>query len=255
MVSEKSNDSVRAVDRALDILMAFTPTDFELTVAELLTRVDLSRPTLYRLLYTLQQNGFLIASGEPQKFRLGPSVAHLVHVWTSSLDLTEIAKPILRHLWEKTSETVALFVSQGDFRTCVAEIPSTHPLSFKVGVGYREQIMVGASGRAILAFESANEIQQRRYAETLHTSLEQYLAELESIRRRGYAISSEEVIPGAVAIAAPFFSANRQVAGSIGIFGPSVRLNGSQISQFGELLVNQAQAMSKELGGSRSTAA
>ena len=72
---EKAGDSVRAVDRALDILLAFQPHDDALTVSELLRRVDLSRPTLYRLLRTLQQKQFLIASGDPQRFRLGPRTA------------------------------------------------------------------------------------------------------------------------------------------------------------------------------------
>ena len=49
------SDNVRAVARALDILLAFTPSDHELSPGELLKRVDLSRPTLYRLLYTLQE--------------------------------------------------------------------------------------------------------------------------------------------------------------------------------------------------------
>src|ERR1700737_3269400 len=95
MENEKTQDSVRAVDRALEILLAFRPGDEELTVAELLTRVDLSRPTLYRLLNTLEQNGFLVSSGEPQRFRLGSSVARLAHVWTSSHSITDVARPFL----------------------------------------------------------------------------------------------------------------------------------------------------------------
>lgn len=46
----RAPEGVRAVDRALEILLAFQPGDDELTVAEIRTRVDLSRPTLYRLL-------------------------------------------------------------------------------------------------------------------------------------------------------------------------------------------------------------
>ena len=49
---EKNSENVRAVNRALDILLAFTKDDAELTAGELLQRVDLSRPTLYRILYT-----------------------------------------------------------------------------------------------------------------------------------------------------------------------------------------------------------
>ena len=106
--TEKPGESVRAVDRALEILMAFTATDHQLTAGELLKRVDLSRPTLYRLLRTLEHSGFIVSSGDPQRFELGPSVAHLAHVWSSSLDIATLAQPMLRRLWDQTGETVAL---------------------------------------------------------------------------------------------------------------------------------------------------
>ena len=249
MATEKAGDSVRAVDRALDILMAFTATDYELSAGELLKRVDLSRPTLYRLLYTLEQSGFVMSVGEPQKFKLGPSVAHLVHVWTSSLDMNEVAKPILRRIWEATGETVALFIPQGAFRTCISELPSAQPLSFKRGVGYRERIVLGASGRVILAHAGASEAQLREYAKGTNIDLGEYQEELERIRKRGYAVSNQELIQGAVAIAAPFFNSEKQAAGSIGVFGPSVRLGPAQVKELGALLVTEAQAMSKALGG------
>ncbi|GAB2901038.1 IclR family transcriptional regulator [Paralcaligenes ginsengisoli] len=248
LATEKINDGVRAVDRALDILMAFTAADYELSASELLKRVDLSRPTLYRLLYTLQQNGFLISVGEPQKFRMGPSVAHLVHVWTSSQDLSEVARPILRRIWEQTAETVALFVPQGAYRTCIAELPSAQPLSFKRGIGYRERIVLGASGRVILAYANIGASELRDYAKGTGVNLNNYPEELETIRQRGYAISNEELIKGAVAVAAPFFNGAGLVAGSIGVFGPSVRLNPVQVEEFGKLLMAEAKSMSKALG-------
>ena len=75
MTKVEKSDNVRAVGRALEILLAFTPQDAELSATELLERVDLSRPTLYRLLYTLQEHGFIVSAGEPQRFRFGPAVA------------------------------------------------------------------------------------------------------------------------------------------------------------------------------------
>jgi IclR family acetate operon transcriptional repressor len=248
VATEKLNDSVRAVDRALEILMAFTAADYELSAGELLKRVDLSRPTLYRLLYTLEQSGFLISVGEPQKFRLGPSVAHLAHVWTSSLDLVDVARPILRKIWEQTAETVALFVPQGAYRTCIAELPSTQPLSFKRGVGYRERIVLGASGRAILANANISATELEEYAQGTSVDLSNYPKELELIRKRGYAVSKSELIQGAVAIAAPFFNSAGQVAGSIGVFGPSARLDAARIEEIGKLLMTEAESMAKALG-------
>jgi DNA-binding IclR family transcriptional regulator len=118
----------------------------------LLKRVDLSRPTLYSLLYTLEQNGFVLAEGDPQRFRLGPSVGRLAWACSASLDIASLAQPVLKRIWEEAGETVALFIPQGSSRTCIAEIPSQQPLSFRRGVEYSERIARGASGRALLAW-------------------------------------------------------------------------------------------------------
>src|SRR5260221_5776174 len=121
---QKGQGSVRAVDRALDILLAFGPDDDALTVGELLKRVALSRPTLYRLLHTLERGRFLVASGDPQRFTLGPAVARLAHVWTANKSLGALAEPMLRRVWETTGESVALFVPDGLYRLYIAGLPS-----------------------------------------------------------------------------------------------------------------------------------
>lgn len=246
--TEKANDSVRAVDRALDILLAFTATDHDMSATELLKRVHLSRPTLYRLLYTLEQRGFVASVGDPQKFRLGPSVAQLAHAWTASLDISAIAQPMMRRLWEQTGETVALFVPRGAYRICVAELPSNQPLSFKRGVGYQERIVLGASGRAILAHSENSVDEISDYAANNAVEPASYARELEMIRKRGYAVSKNELIQGAVAVAAPYFNGAGQVAGAIAVFGPSVRLHAEQIEAFGKLLVEEGAALSSALG-------
>lgn len=248
MTTEKLNDSVRAVDRALDILLAFTSTDYELTAGELLKRVDLSRPTLYRLLYTLEKSGFVISEGEPQKFRLGPSVAHLAHVWTSSLDLSAMARPMLESLWGRTGETVALFIPHGAFRICISELPSAQPLSFKRGVGYRERIVFGASGRVILANADISIEILRAYIEDAGLDFGRYTNDLQEIRKKGYAVSNQEIIQGAVSIAAPFFDAGKKVAGALGVFGPSVRLGAREIERIGEQLLTETDSLSRVIG-------
>jgi DNA-binding IclR family transcriptional regulator len=238
---DKAGDSVRAVDRALDILLAFKPQDDALTVSELLRRIALSRPTLYRLLRTLQRKQFLLASGDPQRFRLGPAVAQLSHVWTAGLDLGTAAEPMMRRLRDETGETVALFVPEGAFRLCIAEVPSNQALSFRRGIGYRERLTVGASGKVMLAYMPPPlpkiDFDPRKYAR-----------ELALIKERGFAISKDELIQGAVAVSAPFFDATGRVAGSLSVFGPSARVGPSQVAKFGRLLLRETQAVSQVLG-------
>jgi IclR family transcriptional regulator, acetate operon repressor len=249
--NEKAQVSVRAVERALDILLAFKPQDDALTVSELLGRVDLSRPTLYRLLRTLQGKQFLISSGDPQRFRLGPAVAQLAHVWTAGLDLGALAEPMMRKVRDETGETVALFVPEDAYRICIAEMPSIHALSFRRGVGYRENLVLGASGKAILAHMPAILHKLDSHAADLQIDLKKYSRELELIKDRGFAISKDELIPGAVAVSAPFFNGAGEVAGSLSVFGPSVRLSAAQIAKFGKLLVREAREISQVLGKAR----
>lgn len=246
MNAGKNVEGVRAVDRALDILLAFRSGDHKLTASELIKRVDLSRPTVYRLLRTLEQRGFIVASGEPQRFQLGPSVAQLAHAWTSSLELAEMAKPMMRRLWEKTGETVALLVHQGHERVCVAEMPSPQPLSFKRGVGHSEGVMLGASGRAILAFVSDPE--NYLLDKVPEEQLPSYLEELARIHKIGYAISRDELIKGAVAVAVPFFSGESKVMGSLAVYGPSARVDESQVEYFVQLLLEESRQLSYKAG-------
>lgn len=246
--SERGGDGVRAVERALDVLAAFAPGDKELLVADLLKRVGLTRPTLYRLLHTLEKKGFVASSGEPQRFRLGPAVARLAHVWSAGMDLTALARPVMEDAWAFTSETVALFVPRGDMRLCVAEMQSPQALSFRRGVGYSEKLVRGASGRAILAFTPLEPGQLEAYAAGTATDMHWLRGELGLTRERGYAMGHNELIQGAYAVAAPFFAADGRVAGSLGVFGPDVRLTEARVHEFGHYLRKLAGRLSEQLG-------
>lgn len=248
MTAAEKNDNVRAVGRAFDILLAFTPDEPELSAGELLKRVDLSRPTLYRLLYTLEEHGFLVSVGEPQRFRLGPSVARLAHVWQSSVDLKTVAAPVLERLWQETRETVVLFVPQGSMRLCIQELPSPQPLNFKRGVGHTERLARGATGRAILAWLDPTPAQLRGYLQGTGVDLTQLQADLALTRKRGYSTSRSELIPGAVAIAVPFFEGGGRVAGSLGVFGPEVRVDAARQKEIAQMLLRESARLSEALG-------
>lgn len=245
--TEKTGDGVRAVERALDILLAFDAADQELSAGELLKRVDLSRPTLYRLLQTLEQKDFIVSSGNPQRFGLGPALARLAHYWTARTDLVAAAEPMLRTLWDETQETVSLLVLRAGQRVCAAELPSPNPLSFRRGVGFSDSIDRGASGRAILAFVADPEPYLN--PNLTKNQRQELLTELTKVKRNGYATSESEIIRGASAVAAPFFGRDGNPAGALAVFGPTVRMDKDRVKSIGKLLQDQALALTRALGG------
>lgn len=243
----KAQDGVRAVGRALDILLAFRPGE-ELTVADLGKRVNLSRPTLYRLLKTLEVNRFLASSGDPQRFRFGSAVGQIAHIWASISMVDRVALPFMQDLWELTHETVALFVPEGPYRRCIAELPSPQALTFKRSPGYRERLVLGASGRAILAHLQLKPGDLEWYASGVSINLETLAAELERDHSRGFAIAKEELAKGAIAIAAPFFDGSGRIAGSLSIVGPIARISLEEAEQFGHRLAVAGADLSRALG-------
>lgn len=244
---EKGGDGVRAVGRALDVLLAFSADSRELSAAELAQRVDLSRPTLYRLLYTLESKGFITSFGEPQRFKLGPAIAGVAQAWAQTQDVARVADPIMRRLWSETQETVGLWMREGDTRYCVAELPSPQALNLKRGVGSRERISRGASGRAILAFGNILDADIKHLAGGSGMGTTRFNHELQATRTRGYATSRDELIAGAVAVAAPVFDATGVIA-SIGVFGPAVRLGDREVARLGKLVTRKAAELSQMLG-------
>jgi IclR family transcriptional regulator, acetate operon repressor len=240
--------SVRAVDRAIAILQSFTPEEPAMSVLELQRRVGLSRPTLYRLLHTLASRGLIDALGDPQRFRLAHGVMQLSHVWLKGLDTISVARPVLENLRESTGETAALFSLQGDRVICVLEYKSPHVLSISRGVGHAVKTSQGATGKAILS-----RLDEERRAEVFRrigndADQSELRKAIEAVRRQGYAISRGEIFAGAVAIAAPIFDHQTIVVGSVGLYGPTARLNDERVLKYAKVVVEAARQISKLLG-------
>jgi DNA-binding IclR family transcriptional regulator len=246
--AEQGASGVRAVDRAIAILQCFTPDQPAMSVIEIQKRVGLSRPTLYRLLQTLAQRDLIQSEGDPQRFRLAYGVMKLSHVWLKGLDIVASARPIVEGLREATGETAALFRLQEHRGICILECESRHVLSTSRGVGDSLRLTQGSSGKAMLAF-----MEPERQAELLATvpksadraRLEEALA---LARRNGFATSHGEIFAGTVAVSAPCFDHRGSVAGSVGLYGPSARIDERKLLEFSKLVREAGRLISLLLG-------
>src|SRR5262245_48751555 len=143
---------VRAVDRAVDILLEFIDRP-KMSAVEIQKRLKLPKPTVYRLLAGLQERGLVYSDGDPRQYRLGTSVLMLSRAWSRSFDLAAESEPRLIALSERTGETAALFLRHGaQERILVRHVRSPSPLNYSLDVGAVSPLIVGAAGKAILAF-------------------------------------------------------------------------------------------------------
>jgi IclR family acetate operon transcriptional repressor len=172
----------------------------------------------------------------------------LAHVWLKGLDVVNVARPILDGLRERTGETAALFRLQEDRGICILECESRHVLSISRGIGDSLTLAQGATGKAMLAFMSAD--RRAKFLERMPKGAQRApLKEaLSQATQKGYTISRGEIFVGAVAVSAPYFDHRGNVAGSVGIYGPSARVNEDKVAEFAKLVVEAGRRISYLLG-------
>ncbi|WP_063709601.1 IclR family transcriptional regulator [Cupriavidus basilensis] len=243
-------DSVRSVERALDILLSFIETP-SMGISKIEAAVPLSRPTLYRLLNTLEKKGLLRSFGDPRTYQLTHRAVDLANAFLSATDFVRVTQPFLEELWETSSETVSLFVFQGDNRReCVQELRSKNPLSYAPGISVRP-LHVGAPGKAILAFLQETAIDEILQVLPQQQAREELKAALRTIRRKMYCISLGELIAGGASIAAPIFDSEEKVVGSLALAMPQARLTKTLQNHYVELVLSTAARVSSVLGSTK----
>ncbi|WP_458095174.1 IclR family transcriptional regulator [Roseomonas sp. WA12] len=214
-------DGVRAVDRALVLLRAFREEDGPLGLTELSRRAGLNMTTALRLLGTLEGHGFvkrLPAGG----YLLGPTLLLLGDVFRRSLRLEHHVMPALERLRAESRESAAFFVREGDQRRCVFRLDSPQLVRDVAHVGEAQPLGRGAHGRSLIALESGESL---------------------PVVTRG------ERLPGIAAIACPVLDAGGNVAGSIGISVPLYRFTAETEALCVPLVLREASAMTRDLGG------
>jgi len=225
----------QSVDRVLALLTSFDETRTELGVTEMASLLSVHKSTASRLAATLERAGLLARYG--RRYRLGFETIRLGTVALRSFDLIASMQASMDKLSSRTGETINLAVPAGTDILNVAEVPSTFILSCTGGwIGRRTTPHAVANGKVLLAYGAIPVPRQlERYTEHTITERAALEAELEAVRRNGYATAVAELEEGLVAVAAPVFDAGGSCMAAISISGPAYRLLPANLHELGRL--------------------
>jgi DNA-binding IclR family transcriptional regulator len=257
------NDSLLSgtVLKALDVLDCLAQHARPMTAQEIAKACSMSRPTAYRLLTTLMSRGFVRTDGS-YNYLLGTKLLVLGKIVLDSLDLQEIARPLLHELCEVSGETANLSILDGTEILYIGkeESPQTADnrsfVQLRSAIGTRLTVHCSAMGKAILAYLLPEECQAIMSQITPLKSFTRYtinnpdtlLHELERIRQHGYAIDDREVDEGTRCVAAPVFSNTGRVIAAMSIAGPAYRLTLEHLHQLAKEVTRVTQVLSAQLG-------
>jgi len=253
---------VPALSRGLALLEAFSAERPSLTLSELSKAVGLSRSSTYRLVYTLEDMGFLLREKGNKAYRLGTRILGLGFAYLASQELVELARPHLEALRDRTNCSAHLGVVEGTELVYVVRMPDRKALTSHIRVGSRLAAHATSMGRAILSQLSEAEI-RRRYAGvrleayTAHTAtdLESLIELLAADRARGYIISRSAYEEGIASVAAPVRDADGNVIAAINISTPEATLKGDELeTTLKDAVLETAETISHWLGYRRGRA-
>lgn len=184
-MNTNGGETSQTLDRGLTVLSLLARDTDGLTVAELADRLNTARAIVYRLLRTLEAHNLVSRIGA--RYILGFGIVELAGRLRPRLQATVL--PLLRRLSEQTNSTALLSVADGDQALILlSEEPPQSTMHLALRQGARHPLTVGADGLAILAGRPASDSDTK---------------EVQTARRRGYAITIGAIQEGAVGVAAP----------------------------------------------------
>ena len=247
------SESVRAVERALDVLLCFTNQTPELTMTQIAEQVGIHKSTAHRLLATLENKRFIQRDQDTGIYRLGIRLLQMAYLTLEQIDLRRLAAPFMHRLCDQYEENIDLTLLDGTDVVFISILEGPQRVKLAAAIGQRLPAFATASGKAILGFmpeEMVRRILVRgmpRLTPYTLISLEDFFENLISVRELGYAISEQELEEQINAVAAPIFDQDNHPIASIAVAGPAYRLNHGRMMEIGPSMVAMAKEISQEI--------
>ena len=246
---QPSSRRIGAAERAIAVLDAVAEGG-ELGTNEIARRTSMTPSTVSRQLGTLAASGLVERVPASGRYRLGIRVVHLANALLSRLDVREVARPHLVALAEATGETATLSVPAEEDAVTIDFVPGAHQVQPVSRLGRPSIAHATSAGKVMLAF-SGRDLPAgalRAYTPWTITDAQVLAQQIADVRERGWAQAIEEREPGLSAIAAPIRSSRGELEAIVALQGPSSRFDATAIEAALPRLVEQAEAISHELG-------
>lgn len=247
---------VPAVEKCVRLIQVLCESSKPLTLTEIAKGVGTNNNMAYRILRTLEAEGWIIQEKPGPKYRMSLRPFHFTSMPASRMDLTTAALEPMLQFWEKHGECCYLGVLDGD-RVLYLETMDAVGGSVRIAVsrGERYILHTAAPGKVLLAHnedvaEALLSAGLERYTENTICEPDEFHAEMQRIRENGYALDNEEGARGLLCLAVPIFNNESKVIGTFGI--SSLTVNYADIDEvfdkLGEDVIEVGKQISAALG-------
>ena len=248
--------NIRAIERALLVLDVFSRERRKLTLDEITKLSGLSKPTVFRILSTLQTHKYLLADKTDGRYRLSSVFLALASSALGSLNLGSITRPHLIDLQNSAQATVLLGVLSEGLLVYLDKREGRGPVRLAADIGWRrDPPNYGMLGMTLMAYLEPSE--QGRllrehplsgYTRKSIGDVDLFSRRLNEIRGRGYALEFEEAIEGVWGVAAPVRNSEGEVVAAVGAALPMTVNSDRRVAETVKLVKGCADRISFDLG-------
>jgi IclR family transcriptional regulator, pca regulon regulatory protein len=254
MPSERSDSPMfnQSVEKGLAILAAFGSRNRRMSLAQIAEAVGITRSSAQRIVFTLEQLGYLTKDPYTRRYVLATKVMEIGCNYVAANTLIDGANPFLSALNSNCDETVSLTEPCGTDMVYVASFTSRKPIVVHMAIGSRMPMYCTAAGRAYLSGlpdeEARGFIDEAELAPLTPrtmTDRERVLAEIVESRTRGYSVNIEEYALGHMNVGAPIRDKDGRAIAAVHVMAPSSRWTPEEmIGKLGPMIRECAAAIS-----------
>ncbi len=253
------NDNINSIDRALDILLLLQQEGREMGVTQISSALGIYKSTVHRTLATLERKGFVQQNPDNGKYWLGIRLYSLGMLIRERLPLKNIAYPYAKELSERFDEVVHISILDKNAvaypkHIIIDKIQGRQQvLSLTPPVGSSAACHSAAVGKCLIAFSPRSYLQRfignplPAYTDRTICNWDKLLAELETIRRRGYAVDDEELELGLTCVAGPILDRHSGIIAALSLSGPTTRVR-ARFEEIVAEVMRTTRAISASLG-------
>jgi IclR family pca regulon transcriptional regulator len=227
-ISER--DCIGSFARGLEVIRAFSRTSPRMTLSEVAAATSMTRASVRRFLLTLVREGY--AGLEGKYFGLRPKILELGFSALASMDMWEIAQPVMNDLSERLQESCFAAVLDRDDVIYVARATPQRVVNVGISIGSRVPAYCVSTGRILLAYLSPQQlgayvkrVGMRKITPNTITSKIKLRAEIEKARQQHWCMAGQEFELGLRSISVPIRDRAGQVIAALNVCCPSTRVS------------------------------
>ena len=221
---DKDSYNIRSVENALHLLEALASTADRCSLAQLSDRLDMTKASLFRLMATFENMGYVERGERSGEYQLGMAAFETSQKLMARMPLLRHARPVMSHLARQCDESVYLVVRRGQDALFLAMADNDQKVNVVPLTSHRFPLDSCAPGKLLLAFAQG----------AAPVTLDADQQGCSTYQSQRYCVDHDGLGEGSSALAVPLFQQGQKLAGSLTIVAPTFRMDDQRVS--GELL-------------------